>query len=176
MLLNNENYYSKEADREYLSVSQYKNFMGTIGKPACESQAMAMLNGEWKLEKTTALLVGSYVDSHFEGSLDLFRAQNPAIFTKSGDLKADYKKAEEIINRIERDETFMQFMSGEKQVIMTADMFGAKWKIKMDSYIADKAIVDLKVMRELHKAEYTKDFGYMDFIQYWGYDIQGAVY
>lgn len=59
---------------------------------------------------------------------------------------------------------------------MTADMFGAKWKIKMDSYIADKAIVDLKVMRELHKAEYTKDFGYMDFIQYWGYDIQGAVY
>ena len=150
--------------------------MGTIGKPACESQAMAMLNGEWELEKTTALWVGSYVDSHFEGSLDLFRAQNPAFFTKSGDLKADYKKAEEIINRIERDETFMQFMSGEKQVIMTADMFGAKWKIKMDSYIADKAIVDLKVMRELHNAAYTNDFGYMDFIQYWGYDIQGAVY
>lgn len=46
MLLNNENYYSKEADQEYLSVSQYKNFMGTIGKPACEAQAMAMLNGE----------------------------------------------------------------------------------------------------------------------------------
>lgn len=66
--------------------------MGTIGKPACEAQAMAMLNGEWDLEKTTALLIGSYVDSHFEGSLDLFRAQNPAIFTKSGDLKADYKK------------------------------------------------------------------------------------
>lgn len=176
MLLNNENYFSPEADREYLSVSQYKNFMGTLGKPACEAEAMALLNGEWEREKTTALMVGSYVDAHFEGSLDLFRAQNPEIFTKQGGLKAEYRKAEEIINRIERDELFMKYMSGEKQVIMTAEMFGAKWKIKIDSYLEDAAIVDLKVMRELHKAEYTKDYGYMDFIQYWGYDIQGAVY
>lgn len=176
MLLNNENYFSPEADKEYLSVSQYKSFMGTLGKPACEAEAMALLNGEWEREKTTALMVGSYVDAHFEGSLDLFRAQNPEIFTKQGGLKAEYRKAEEIINRIERDELFMKYMSGEKQVIMTAEMFGAKWKIKIDSYLEDAAIVDLKVMRELHKAEYTKDYGYMDFIQYWGYDIQGAVY
>lgn len=176
MLLTNENYFSKEADREYLSVSQYKNFMGTLGKPACEAEAMALLNGEWERDKTTALLVGSYVDAHFEGTLDLFQAKNPDIFTKQGKLKAEYRNAEEIINRIERDELFMRYMSGEKQVIMAADMFGAKWKIKIDSYLEDKAIVDLKVMRELHKAEYTKDYGYMDFIQYWGYDIQGAVY
>lgn len=176
MLLTNENYFSKEADQEYLSVSQYKNFMGTLGKPACEAEAMALLNGEWEREKSTALMVGSYVDSHFEGSLDLFRAQNPSLFKKDGGLKAEYVKAEEVINRIERDELFMKYMSGEKQVIMTAEMFGAKWKIKIDSYLEGKAIVDLKVMRELHKAEYTKDFGYMDFIQYWGYDLQGAVY
>ena len=176
MLLTNENYFSKEADREYLSVSQYKNFMGTVGKPACEAEAMALLNGAWEHEKTTALMVGSYVDAHFEGSLDLFRAQNQAIFTKSGELKADYKKAEEIINRIERDETFMQFMSGEKQVIMTADMFGAKWKIKMDSYIEGVAIVDLKVMASITDLKWVKDIGYLDFVRYWGYDIQGAVY
>lgn len=176
MILTSENYFSKEADREYLSVSQYKNFMGSLGKVACEAEAMALLRGDWEKEKTTALMVGSYVDAHFEGSLDLFRAQNPEIFTKQGSLKADYKKAEEVISRIERDEVFMKYMSGEKQVIMTAEMFGAKWKIKIDSYLEDKAIVDLKVMRELHKAEYTKDYGYMDFIQYWGYDIQGAVY
>lgn len=176
MILTSENYFSKEADKEYLSVSQYKNFMGTLGKVACEAEAMALLNGEWEKEKTTALMVGSYVDAHFEGTLDLFRAQNPEIFTKQGSLKADYRKAEEIINRIERDQLFMKYMSGKKQVIMTADMFGAKWKIKIDSYLEDRAIVDLKVMKELHKAEYTKDYGYMDFIQYWGYDIQGAVY
>ena len=176
MILTAENYFSKEADREYLSVSQYKNFMGTIGRPACEAEAMAKLNGEWEMKKTTALMVGSYVDAHFEGTLSLFQAQNPEIFTKQGALKAEYRKAEEIINRIERDDLFMKFMGGEKQVIMTADMFGSPWKIKIDSYLPGKAIVDLKVMRELHKAEYTKDYGYMNFIEYWGYDLQAAVY
>lgn len=176
MILTAENYFNPEASREYLSVSQYKDFMGTIGKPACEEQALAKLAGEWQMEKTTALMAGSYVDAHFEGSLALFKAQNSDIFTKQGALKAEYRKAEEIINRIERDELFMKFMSGEKQVIMTADMFGSPWKIKIDSYIPGKAIVDLKVMRELHQAEYTKDYGYMNFIEYWGYDIQGAVY
>ena len=176
MLLTNENYFSKEAEQKYFSVSQYKNFMGTLGKPACEAEAMALLNDEWEREKTTALMVGSYVDAHFEGSLDLFRAQNPSLFKKDGGLKAEYVKAEEIINRIERDELFMKYMSGKKQVIMTAEMYGAEWKIKIDSYLEGKAIVDLKIMRELHKAEYTKDYGYMDFIQYWGYDLQGAVY
>ena len=175
MLLNNENYYSKEADREYLSVSQYKNFMGTIGKPACESQAMAMLNGEWKLERQQLFWLALMWIRILREALTC-SVHRILPFLQVRGFKGRLQKSEEIINRIERDETFMQFMSGEKQVIMTADMFGAKWKIKMDSYIADKAIVDLKVMRELHKAEYTKDFGYMDFIQYWGYDIQGAVY
>lgn len=176
MILTAENYFSQEAGREFLSVSQYKDFMGSLGKVACEAEAMAKLNGEWEMEKTTALMVGSYVDAHFEGSLNLFKAQNPEIFTKQGNLKADYRKAEEIINRIERDKLFMRYMSGEKQVIMTAEMYGSPWKIKIDSYLPGKAIVDLKVMRELRKEEHAKDYGYMNFIEFWGYDIQGAVY
>lgn len=176
MTLNSENYFSREADENYLSVSQYKEFVGTLGKRACEAQAIAKLHGEWAQEKTTALMVGSYVDAHFEGTLDLFKAQNPEIFTKQGALKAEYRRAEEIINRIERDPLFMKFMSGHKQVIMTANMFGTDWKIKIDSYHPDICIVDLKVMKAIHDAEYCKDLGYMNFIQYWGYDIQGAVY
>lgn len=176
MKLTNENYFSPEASREYLSVSQYKDFIGTLGKQACEAQALAKLKGEWEIEKSTALLVGSYVDAHFEGTLDLFKAQNPEIFTKKGELKSNYKRAEEIIQRVERDPLFMNYMSGEKQVIMTADMFDSPWKIKIDSYIKDKAIVDLKCMKDLTERFWVKDFGYMDFIQYWGYDIQGAVY
>ena len=176
MILTAENYFSPEASHKYLSVSQYKDFIGTIGRPACEAEAMAKLDGYWGDKTTTALLVGSYVDAHFEGTLPLFQAQHPDIFTKQGALKAEYRRADEIINRIERDALFMKHMSGEKQVIMTADMFGSPWKIKIDSYLPGKAIVDLKVMRELHKAEYTKDYGYMNFVEYWGYDIQGAVY
>ena len=154
MILTAENYFSKEADREYLSVSQYKKFMGTLGRVGCEAEALACLNGEWEMKKTTSLMVGSYVDAHFEGTLDLFKAQNPDIFTKQGALKAEYRRAEEVINRIERDEYFMRHMAGQKQIIMTGELFGAKWKIKMDSYFPDTLIVDLKCMKSLREANF----------------------
>lgn len=177
MILTNENYFSKEASQEYLSVSQYKNFIGSMGKTGCEARAIAELNGEWEFDdKSTALLVGSYVDAHFEGALNIFKAKNPELFKKDGGLKCDYVQAEEIINRIERDELFMQYMSGEKQTIMTAEMFGSPWKIKIDSYLERKAIVDLKVMKSLRDKFYHKDCGYLDFVQEWGYDLQGAIY
>lgn len=62
----------------------------------------------------------------------------------------------------------MKYMSGEKQVIMTAELYGTPWKIKMDSYIPGVAIVDLKVMASLTKLEWVRDIGYLDFVRYWG--------
>ncbi len=171
-----ENYYSKEANLTYMSVSQFKDFAGTYGKMSCEFSALEKMYGRWEEEPTTALLVGSYVDSYFEGSLDTFKENNPGIFTQKGELKANFKQAEEIITRIERDAYFMKFMSGEKQRIMTGNLFGADWKIKMDSYIDGVAIVDLKVMASIRDLKWVKDLGYLDFVRYWGYDIQGAVY
>lgn len=176
MQLTAENYYSKEANREYMSVSQFKDFAGTYGQLACEFTAIEKMEERWEEEKTTALMVGSYVDAYFEGSLERFKRENPDIFTQKGELKAAFKKAEEIIARIERDKYFMKFMSGQKQVIMTGELFGAKWKIKIDSFIPDTAIVDLKVMASLTDLKWVKDLGYLDFVRYWGYDIQGAVY
>lgn len=176
MILTSENYYSREANEKYLSVSQYKEFCGSLGKVPCEAAAIAKLHGEWEEKKSTSMMVGSYVDAHFEGSLPLFKSQNPEIFTKQGSLKAEYKKAEEIINRIERDEYFMKFMCGQKQVIMTGEIGGAEWKIKIDSYIPDVCIVDLKIMKAIRETFWVRDVGYMDFVQYWGYDLQGAVY
>lgn len=176
MQLTDENYYSQEANLEYMSVSQFKDFAGTYGKLPCEFTALEKLEERWKEEETTALLVGSYVDSHFEGTLDKFKAEHPSLFKKDGGLKADYVKANEIIARIERDKYFMRYMSGQKQVIMTGELFGAKWKIKIDSYIPDVAIVDLKVMSSITKPEWVRDLGYLSFVEYWGYDIQGAVY
>lgn len=176
MILTAENYFSPEMSMKYLGVSQYKSFVGSLAKTGCEERALAVLNNTWEEKKTTALLVGSYVDAHFEGTLDIFKAKNPELFKKDGGLKAEYVRAEEIINRIERDELFMTFMSGEKQVIMTAEMFGAEWKIKMDAYSEGLAITDLKIMQSLRKMEYSKDYGYMNFVHQWGYYIQGAVY
>ena len=79
-----------------------------------KNKAMAILNEEWRTEKTTSLLVGSYVDCYFEGTLETFKAESPEIFTKQGELKSEYRKANDIIARCERDELFTNYMSGEK--------------------------------------------------------------
>lgn len=163
MILTNDNYYSDESNREYMSVSQYKSFR------SCEAMAMAELQGEWKRPKSTALLVGSYVDAWFEGTLEQFKAENPEIFKRDGTLKADYVQAEEIIKRVQNDEMFMEYMSGEKQKLFTAELFGVPWKIKVDSLLPDK-IVDLKVMRSMERIMGKS------FVEHWGYDLQMAVY
>ena len=123
-----------------------------------------------------AMLVGSYVDAHFEGSLPIFKAQHPEIFTKSGDLKADYRHAETMIQRAERDEYFMKFLTGQKQVIMTGEIGGIPWKARIDCLVPGKCIVDLKTVRSIQDLDYKKDIGYMTFVDAWGYDIQGAIY
>lgn len=176
MVLTAENYYSKEANKEYMSVSQYKDFAGTYGKMACEFSAIEKLEERWAQKKTTPLLVGSYVDSYFEGTVGEFKKETPEIFTQDGGLKAQYIQADKIIERMERDPLFMMYMSGKKQVIMTAELFGTKWKIKIDSYAEGIAITDLKVVESITKPKWVRDIGYLDFIRYWGYDIQGAIY
>lgn len=158
MDLNNDTYYSREAGRNYFSVSQYKDFC------KCEAAAMARIRNEFEYPSTTSMLVGSYVDRFIEGSLDGFRQEHPEVFTKKGVLRAEFKKAEEVISLITSDSGFMKFLSGEKQKIITFDLLGVPWKMKMDSYEPGVCITDLKVV---------KDFESMPF---WRYDIQGAVY
>lgn len=174
--LSNENYHSVDARKEYMSASRYKDWAGTLGITQCEARALAMDKGEWREEPTEAMRVSSFVDAHFAGSMDVFRSQNTDIFTQKGELKAGYKHAETIIKRIERDEYMIKCLSGEKQVIMTAEFFGAKWSCAIDSYIPDVAIVDLKVMANINKAHWVKDYGQMCFIQYYGYLAQAAIY
>lgn len=169
MILTNENYFDSENQMKYFGASQFKSFMD------CEARTMAELRGEYEREISTALLVGSYVDAHFEGTLDLFQAKHPELFKRDGSLKSDYVQAEEIINRIEQDEMFMRYMSGEKQVIKTGKLFGYDWKIKIDSYHPGKAIVDLKIMKDFEPI-YVPELGKVNFVEAWKYDFQGAIY
>ncbi len=176
MILTPDNYYSPEANREYLSVSQYKDFCGCYGYPGCEAAAMAKISGEWQEDVTTALLIGSYVDSYFEGTLDQFKVMHPEIFTQKGMLRSEYKHAELMIARAEQDPMFMRYMSGQKQVIMTGEIAGAPFKIKIDSYHPGLCIVDLKTVQSVTKGYYVADLGKVDFMTYWGYDLQLAAY
>lgn len=168
MNLTNENYFSVEAQMHYMGVSQFKAF------EECQAAALAEVTGNYEREITTSLLVGSYVDAYFEGALDSFKENNPKLFKRDGTLKSDYLKAEEIIKRIEQDDFFMQYMSGEKQVIMTGEIEGVPIKVKVDSLLPDK-IVDLKIMKDFQPI-YKPEQGRLNFIEAWRYDLQGAVY
>lgn len=175
-VLTNENYYNADADMYYLSASQFKDFHGSYGITGCERTAMMRLRGEYPLKSGTPLLVGGYVDAWFEGTLDKYKSDHPEMFKKDGTLKADFVRADAIIERVQQDPMFMYYMSGEKQVVMTGEIEGVPWKIKIDSLLPD-AIVDLKVMAEISRNKWCADIGeYLDFVRYWGYDIQGAVY
>lgn len=168
-ILTAENYFSNENNLKYMGTSQFKSFK------KCEAAALAELDVEYRKKSTTALLVGSYVDAHFEGTLDIFKAKHPEIIKRDGSLKAEYVQADYIINRIERDETFMHYMSGEKQKIFTGEICGVPVKIKVDSLLPD-IIVDLKCMKDFDSIWDSETQTRKTFIEAWGYDIQGAIY
>ena len=168
MKLTKRNYFSRKASLEYMSVSQFKSFS------RCPASAMAELKGKYKRETTTALLVGSYVDAYFEGTMTKFMKQNPDIFKRDKTLKADFIQAEAIIRRIERDKLFMSYLDGKSQVIMEGKINGVPVKIKIDALHPDK-IVDLKIMKDFENI-YVPERGRIPWFDAWEYDLQGAVY
>lgn len=170
MGLTAKHYFSQNSNMRYCGSTQFKQFL------KCPAKAMAILEGKVQEEESTALLVGSYVDSWFEGTLDQFKEENPNLFKRDGSLKAEYIKADEIIERVSKDELFMKYMSGRKQVIKTGTIEGVPFKIKIDSYHKGKALVDLKVIKDF-KPIWDEDLGCkVDFIHYWGYHYQAAIY
>ena len=173
-VLTNENYFSKEANEIYMSVSSFKDF------DECEVHALAKLKGEYVEEKSKALLIGSYVDAYFSNEMEQFIKENPQIFKKDGTLLKDFEKANEIIKVIESDPLLMKYLGGKKQVIMTGVINGVKVKIKVDSLLP-YAIVDQKIMSSIRELiwkydEATKRNKQVDFVEAFGYDIQGCVY
>jgi len=171
-ILTNENYHSPEARKHYLGASMFKEFM------KCEVMGLAKVNGEFEDTKSVALLYGGYVDAYFSGELDEFIVEHPEMFTQKGTLKSEYKSIEDVIQTIESDPVMMKYLNGQKQVIMTGEIAGVPFKIKMDAYHPNKLIVDQKVMKDMDTVWVEKDGKNVkvDFVEAYGYDIQGAIY
>lgn len=179
MKLTKENYFSREADEFYLSASQYNSFQGTPAINKCEAASIAKLRGDWSEEPSVAMLMGSYVDSYFDDSLVQFKVENSQIYTQKGDLRAEYKKAEEIIQAAESDLFFMKYVrgSGRSQVIVTGEIGGNPWKGKIDRLHEGLAIVDLKVIASIRDKvwiAYSREW--MNFVEAYGYLNQAAIY
>ncbi len=172
MKLTNENYFSKEASQIYTGSTEIKRFI------SCEKCALETLNGNWKEEKSEALLTSSYLDEAISGTLDNFIKENPNIFTKQGELKSQYKNIENIYNEInaERNQMFKKYLDGEHQKIMTGEISGVPVKIKIDSYFPDKCIVDLKCIKDFKLIYNEETKSKENFIDYYDYVLQGALY
>lgn len=175
--LTRDNYHGVEANLNYWSASFLKEML------SCESRAMAELSDEYERPSTEALMVGSYVDAAFESkaAFDRFRLEHKdELCRKDGKLRAEYVKADEMIKRAKADPTFMRFMQGRHQVVMTATLFGVPFKCRYDvlrdSYrVDDKRIVDLKTVRDF-KPQYKEGQGRVDFASAWNWPLQMAIY
>lgn len=174
--LTQTNYHSNEANREYFSVSQFKDFM------ECQAKALAKINGEFEESYGNALLVGSYTHAAFESNeafQQVIEENSDAIFMKRGNGKyKDFEVADAMIETIKNDKFAMFAMEGEKEIILTADLFGVPWKAKIDSINHQRnTFTDLKTTRSLSQRFWSDKYQkYVSFIEAWDYVLQMAVY
>lgn len=169
MVLTEDTYYGQEANREFMSVSQFKSFQ------KCEAAALAEIRGEYVPERGRALLLGSYVDEMLTGtkeSQDKFAEENRAeLFKKNGDPYADVAQADEAIACVKKQPLMMKHLGGDHQVIMVGEIEGVPVKGKFDSYKPNEFIADLKYLKDFRSPNFFENA-----ISYYGYDMQMAVY
>ena len=204
MTLNHENYYGPEANRAYMSKSQFSSWQ------RCEAATLAELNGEYKPEPSTALLVGGYIDAAIDSpeELEKFKAEHPEILnSRTGELKADYKQAEVIVERIKSDRLFALLTGNapetkdhvQRQVILVGEIAGVKFRGKADFILDEYAckvimaefprtedvlggpftegcLVDLKSTKDFAPVWVEANTCKMNWIDAWDYPSQGAIY
>ena len=180
----NEQYYGTDANMKYMSASQIKSFLGTPGIAACEERAVMEAQSRWTRPESKALIVGSYIDVMLTGTEDeqhAFRESHPEMISSrgptKGQLKSEYKVADAMIARAFEDADnggiFMKSLTGEHQRVVTGEINGYAFKGRLD-VLGDGFITDLKTVENVNKRYYNE--GYWDFIGWWGYDLQGAIY
>lgn len=203
MNLTQDNYYGSEANREYMSKSQFGNWQ------TCEAATLAELKGEYVPEKSTALLVGGYIDSALDSpeELEKFKLEHPEMFKKDGGLKADFVQAEQIVARCLSDRLFCLLTGNapetkdhvQRQFILVGEICGVKFRGKVD-YLLDEvacrvimsefpetaealggpftegAIVDLKSTKDFGKVWDDSVWAKVSWIDAWDYPVQGGIY
>lgn len=173
--LDKKNYHSIEANQRYMSVSQFKDFV------MCEASALAKVKGNYVPPSSNALLVGSYTHAAFESEEvvnQFIEENNGAIFNNRGNKYSDFLKADEMIETIKNDPFCMFAMTGDKEVIYTANLWGTEWKIKVDNINHQQRFFsDLKTTQDLHKRYWSDKYNnWVSFVEAWDYVLQMAVY
>lgn len=160
------NYHGAEANKLYMSNSQYSDFL------ECAARTKAILDGKWKDEsKSDALAIGGYVDAalltpdllpaYVERTKEYWfkkerKSKNNPTPGFTDEPTANVEKCEAMIARAKRSELFMLALVGEPQVIVTFEMFGVQWKVMMD--VADEkanTASDLKTTASINEYRWS---------------------
>lgn len=186
MKLTRDNYYTPEADRAFLSCSQFESFL------ECEAAALAKIQGRYTPEPSKAFVVGNYFHTAFESPeaheefiQEHFREIYKGRELKSGEFKvsgkkADFELADRMIETAHADPAIRKLIDapGENEMIMTGKLFGRyPWRIRLDKYIPDKPrmIIDWKTVADIRNRVSGKP-GWTSFVEAYRYPFRAAVY
>ncbi len=177
MQLTYSNYHSPQANQKYMSNSLLKSFVPLFG--GCEAQAMARIRGEWFPPENDAFLVGGYVHAWNSGTMQEFiYANSGEMFRQDGRPYKKFVYADCMIDTLKNDKVIMTALTGDKEVILTGELYGMPWKVMVDVLNAEKGyFVDLKTCRSIRMTYYDPVIRErVNFIVYYRYDFQMAGY
>lgn len=191
MELTRGNYYTPDADWEYMSCSQYQAWN------ECEAKTMAKLQGRWKDEEKETFLVGNYFHTHFEGpeAHEQFCRENFDKIFKTKTVKgkkgepdtqvvtgkyAAYEQADKMIAVAEADPLIKSMIElpGENEKIMTGKIWGVPWRVRLDKYVeAGRMIIDYKTCANITELKWSEALHErVTFIDAYDYMMRAAVY
>lgn len=176
MTLTQQNYFSKEADQEYMSVSQFKLFR------ECEAKALATIQGQEDATFKDAFLEGQLFEALVAGDANLFKAQHPEIISSrgatAGEIKSEFKKVIKASEKFNEQDFFKKIIDKcEKQVILIGEIKGVKVKCMLDLFDKEtNSIYDIKCMKDFKEQWNKEEKAYMPWYYTYGYVLQLAVY
>ena len=196
MKITNRNYYTAKANNEFMSVSQFKAFKkceamalaelkGEYERPKSKALFLGsfvdeMLTGT---KKSQVKFIVENFENIFQKSsrylkiperdrLDFVGGEFDDLFkNENGKPYAEIVQALETIEKVKKQPLMMGHFKSKHQVIMTGEIAGVPFKIKMDNYKPGEFIADGKYMSSLRSPNLFDPM-----VKYWGYDLQGAVY
>ena len=191
MELTRDNYYSLEADWEYMSCSQFQAWN------ECEAKTLAKLQGRWQDGEKEAFLVGNYFHTYFEGpeAHEQFCNENFDKIFKTKTIKgkgglpdtkeitgkyAEFEQADKMIAVAIADPLIQSLLNlpGENEKIMTGEIFGVPWRIRLDKYVeTGRMIIDYKTCASISELKWSDSLhAKVTFIDTYGYMMRAAVY
>jgi hypothetical protein len=187
-------------NKQFFSVSQYKDFLrcesmamakinGTYSQPKSEALLLGSLLDELLTgtKKSQIEFIAENYAELFQKSSKVYSELNKieevdrvpiltewyseGFFNTENKPYANVAQAIQTAAKVRQQPLMMKHLSGQKQKIMTGEISGVPFKIKMDSYKKGEFIADLKYMKSLRSPNMFESM-----VKYWGYDIQGAIY